>query len=317
MKGVFLDLDSLAAGDLDVSAFDGLLDEWQTWPATDPAQRLARIGDAEVVVTNKVVLDDEVLRSVPALRLICLTATGYNNVAVETARELGIAVSNVVAYATDSVAQHVLALILAHHTRLLDYNHDVRSGAWSRSEQFCLLDHPVRELRGMTLGIIGYGELGRAVARLAEAFGMQVIVAQRPGGLPVRDRKPLEEVLRRSDVLTLHVPLLDATHHMIDEKALRLMKTTALLINTARGGVVDNEALADALREGRIGGAGLDVLDEEPPPADHPLLADDIPNLVLTPHTAWAGRQARQNVVDETVANIRAFLAQRRRNRVV
>jgi glycerate dehydrogenase len=175
----------------------------------------------------------------------------------------------------------------------------------------------VRELRGMILGIVGYGELGRAVARLADAFGMEVMVAQRPGGLPVRDRKPLEEVLRRSDVVSLHVPLLDATHQLIDDEALALMKNTALLINTARGGVVDSQALAAALREGRIGGAGLDVLDVEPPPADHPLLADDIPNLVLTPHTAWAGHQARQNVVDETVANVRAFVAERRRNRIV
>lgn len=317
MKGVFLDLDSLAASDLDLAPFDGLLDEWRTFPLTEPGQRAANIGDAEIVVTNKVVLDEAILRSAPALRLICLTATGYNNIAIDTARELGIAVSNVVAYATDSVVQHVFALILAHHTRLFDYNASVRNGDWSRSNQFCLLDYPVRELRGMTLGIVGYGELGRGVARIAEAFGMDVIVAQRPGGLPVRGRYPLDDVLRKADVLTLHVPLLDSTHHLIDRQALQKMKPTALLINTARGAVVDNQALADALREGVIGGAGIDVLDVEPPPADHPLLAGDIPNLVVTPHSAWAGRQARQNVVDETVANIRAFLAERRRNRVV
>ncbi|MCB1774498.1 MAG: D-2-hydroxyacid dehydrogenase [Gammaproteobacteria bacterium] len=317
MKGVFLDLDSLAADDLDLTAFDGLLDEWRTFPMTEPGQRAERIGDAEVVVTNKVVLDDDVLSSAPALRLVCVTATGYNNIAIETARERGIAVSNVVAYATDSVVQHVFALILAHHTRLLDYSTSVRNGDWSRSNQFCLLNFPVRELRGMTLGIVGYGELGRGVARIAEAFGMDVIVAQRPGGLPVRGRHPLDDVLRRADVLTLHVPLLDSTHHLIDRQALEKMKPTALLINTARGAIVDNQALADALREGVIGGAGIDVLDVEPPPADHPLLADDIPNLVVTPHSAWAGRQARQNVVDETVANIRAFLAERRRNRIV
>ena len=146
---------------------------------------------------------------------------------------------------------------------------------------------------------------------------MHVVVAKRPGGQPVRGRHPLDDVLRRADVLTLHVPLLDSTHHLIDRQALEKMKPTALLINTARGAIVDNQALADALREGVIGGAGIDVLDVEPPPADHPLLADDIPNLVVTPHSAWAGRQARQNVVDETVANIRAFLAERRRNRIV
>lgn len=316
MKGVFLDLASLAERDLDLSEFDRTLDDWSTYPATAPAERQAHVGDAEIVVTNKVVLDDEILRAAPRLKLICLTATGYNNVAVDTARELGIVVSNVVGYATDSVVQHVFALMLAHHTRLFDYTAAVRRGEWSRSPQFCLLDYPVRELRGMTLGIIGHGELGHGVAAIAEAFGMRVMVSQRPGGEPVAGRHALDDVLRESDVITLHVPLLDNTRHLIDARALRLMKPTALLVNTARGAVVDNVALADALRRGEIGGAALDVLDVEPPPLDHVLLADDIPNLIVTPHTAWAGRQARQNVVDETVANIRAFLDGAPRNRV-
>ena len=316
MKGVFLDLASLAEQDLDLSAFAAVLDDWHTFPATAPDQRLEHIGDAEVVVLNKVVLDDEILRAAPNLRLVCITATGYNNVAIDTAQELGIVVSNVVAYATDSVAQHVFALMLAHHTRLFDYTAAVKRGDWSNSPQFCLLDYPVRELRGMTLGIIGYGELGHGVARIAEAFGMRVMVSQRPGGEPREGRHPLDQVLRESDVITLHVPLLENTHHLIDERALQLMKPTALLINTARGAVVDNQALADALRAGEIGGAGIDVLDVEPPPLDHPLLADDIPNLIVTPHSAWAGRQARQNVVNETVANIQAFIAGEPRNRV-
>ena len=317
MKGVFLDLASLAEQDLDLGAFARELDDWRTLPATAPDQRLAHIADAEVVVTNKVVLDETVLRAAPNICLICLTATGYNNVAVDVAHELGIVVSNVVGYATDSVAQHVFALMLAHHTRLFDYTAAVRNGEWSRSPQFCLLDFPVRELRGMTLGIVGFGELGQGVARIAEAFGMRVMVSQRPGGDPQEGRYPFDEVLRESDVISLHVPLLDNTHHLVDARALQLMKPTALLINTARGAVVDNKALAQALRDGEIGGAGIDVLDVEPPPLDHPLLADDIPNLIVTPHTAWAGRQARQNVVDETVANIRAFIAGEPRNRVV
>lgn len=316
MRGVFLDLASLAEQDLDLSAFDGVLDAWQTYPATAPDDRLAAIGEAEIVVTNKVVLDEAVLRAAPNVRLVCLTATGYNNVAVDVARELGIVVSNVVAYATDSVAQHVFALMLAHHTRLFDYTAAVRRGEWTRSPQFCLLDYPVRELRGMTLGIVGYGELGQGVARLGEAFGMRVLVSQRPGGEPRDGRVPFAQVLRDADVISLHLPLLDNTHHLIDAAALQAMKPTALLINTARGAIVDNRALADALRRGDIGGAGIDVLDVEPPPADHPLLADDIPNLIVTPHSAWAGRQARQNVVDETVANIRAFLDGAPRNRV-
>lgn len=319
MKGVFLDLDSLAADDLDLAALDGLLDDWVTWPATPPELVIERIADADIVVTNKVVLDADRLAAAPALKLICLTATGYNNIDVATAGARGIAVSNVVAYATDSVAQHVFALILAHHTRLFAYAADVRAGVWSRSSQFCLLGHPVRELNGMTLGIVGFGELGQGVARIAEAFGMRVMVAQRPGdaGPPGPGRHALADVLREADVITLHVPLLDNTRHLIDAAALAAMKPTALLINTARGAVVDNRALADALRAGTIGGAGIDVLDVEPPPPDHPLLADDIPNLIVTPHSAWAGHQARQNVVDETAANIRAFLAGERRNRIV
>jgi glycerate dehydrogenase len=316
MRGVFLDLASLAEQDLDLSAFDDLFGDWRTHAATAPAERQAHIADAEIVVTNKVVLDDPVLRGAEHLRLICLTATGYNNVALDTARELGIAVSNIAAYATDSVAQHVFALMLAHHTRLFEYTAAVKRGDWSRSAQFCLLDYPVRELRGMTLGVVGYGELGRGVARLAEAFGMRVIIAQRPGGEPKAGRVALDALLAEADVVTLHVPLLDSTRHLIDAQALRRMKPDALLINTARGAVVDNGALAAALRDGEIGGAALDVLDQEPPPLDHPLLAEGIPNLIVTPHSAWAGRQARQNAVDETVANIRAFLAGETRNRL-
>lgn len=316
MKGVFLDLASLAEQDLDLGDFDRVFDDWRTFPATAPEDRLANIADAEVVVLNKVVLDADILRAAPNLKLVCITATGYNNVDIETARELGIVVSNVVAYATDSVAQHVFALILAHHTRLFDYTAAVRRGDWSNSPRFCLLDYPVRELRGMTLGIVGHGELGQGVARIGEAFGMQVMVSQRPGGAPQPGREPFERVLREADVISLHLPLLENTHHLIDAAAMAQMKPTALLINTARGAIVDNRALAEALRAGVIGGAGIDVLDVEPPPLDHPLLADDIPNLIVTPHSAWAGRQARQNVVDETVANIRAYQEGGARNRV-
>jgi glycerate dehydrogenase len=317
MRGVFLDLASLAEQDLDLSGFDALFDDWQMYPRTLPAERLDRIGNADVVVTNKVVIDEAILTAAAQLKLVCLTATGYNNVAIDSARERGIVVSNAVGYATDSVAQHVFALILAHHTRLFEYNAAVRRGDWSRSSQFGLLDYPVRELRGMTLGIVGHGELGQGVGRLAEAFGMRVLVSQRPGGSSAPGRVALEQVLRESDVLTLHVPLLDSTHHLIDADALASMKPTALLINTARGAVVDNAALAEALRRGQIGGAGIDVLDVEPPPLDHPLLAEDVPNLIVTPHSAWAGRQARQNVVDETIANIKAFQNGSPRNRVV
>lgn len=316
MKGVFLDVATLAEQDLDLRAFGQHLEDWRQYPVTTAEQCVEHIADAQVVVINKVVLDEAVLNACPNIKLICLTATGYNNVAIDIARERGIVVSNVVGYATDSVVQHVFALMLAHHTRLLDYTDSVRAGDWSRSSQFCLLDFPVRELSGMTLGIVGFGELGQGVARIAEAFGMRVMVSQRPGGAPREGRYPLSEALREADVLTLHVPLLDNTHHLIDAGALALMKPTALLINTARGAVIDNLALADALRRRAIGGAALDVLDQEPPALDHPLLDKNLPNLIVTPHSAWAGHQARQNAVDETVENIRAFLAGEPRNRV-
>ena len=314
--GVFLDLASLHESDLDLSRLQASLPDWRFFPATAPEQRIERIADAEVVVLNKVVLDEAVLRALPRLKLISLTATGTNNIDLRTAAELGITVSNVRAYATDSVAQHVMAVMLAHHTRLLDYHAAVTRGDWSRSHQFCLLDYPVRELRDMTLGIVGYGELGRGVEHLARAFGMRILIAQRPGGGPQAGRVPLDELLAQADVVSLHVPLAPNTEKLIDARRLGLMQPHALLINTARGAVVDNQALADALRAGRIGGAAMDVLDVEPPPLDHPLLAGDLPNLILTPHTAWAGRQARQNVVDQTVANIEAYLSGRPRNTV-
>jgi glycerate dehydrogenase len=312
--GVFLDLASLHESDLDLSRLQASLPDWRFFPATSPEQRIERLADAEVVVLNKVVLDEAVLRALPRLKLISLTATGTNNIDLRTAAELGITVSNVRAYATDSVAQHVMAVMLAHHTRLFDYHAAVTRGDWSRSSQFCLLDYPVRELRDMTLGIVGYGELGRGVEHLARAFGMRILIAQRPGGGPQAGRVPLDDLLAQADVVSLHVPLAANTEKLIDARRLGLMQPHALLINTARGGVVDNHALAEALRTGSIGGAAMDVLDVEPPPLDHPLLAVDLPNLILTPHTAWAGRQARQNVVDQTVANIEAYLAGKPRN---
>lgn len=316
LSGVFLDLASLAEADLKLDELESCLPSWQRYPATSPEQVAERIHNAQVVVTNKVVLNASLIESASDLKLISITATGTNNVDLECAKARGVQVCNVTAYASDSVAQHVMAVMLAHHTRLLQYHAAVQRGEWSRSAQFCLLDYPVRELRDMTLGIVGFGELGRAVARLAEAFGMRVLVAQRPGGDPQEGRLPLDEVLRQADVLTLHVPLVANTRGLIDAQALSLMQSHALLINTARGAVVDNQALADALRSGQIGGAAMDVLDVEPPPLDHPLLAPDLPNLILTPHTAWAGRQARQNVVDATVRNIRGWLAGDAPNRV-
>jgi len=225
-------------------------------------------------------------------------------------------VCNVRGYATPAVVQHVFALILALRTRLVDYRRAVADGRWQRSPHFCLLDYPIRELTGSKLGIVGYGELGKAVARVAEAFGMQVLISQRPGGPERPGRLPLHELLHQVDILSLHCPLTPQTQGLIGGEALKLMRPDALLINAARGGIVDEAALASALRAGRLGGAGIDVLTEEPPLRGSPLLETGVPNLIVTPHIAWASRESRQRLVDEVARNIQAFLAGRPRNLV-
>lgn len=308
--GVLLDLDTMDRDDLDLAALRTALPHWDIHPYTETDEVPARIARAQVVVTNKVRVNRAAMDAASDLKLICVAATGTNNVDLEAARARGITVCNVRDYGTASVVQHVFTLILALTTRLPSYQRDVARGLWQDSRRFCLLDHPIRELSGLTLGIVGYGVLGQAVARTAECFGLRVRVAQSlvsPDSAP--DRVPLARLLAESDILSLHCPLTDQTRHLIDARALAAMKPDALLINTARGAVVDNAALADALRRGVIGGAGIDVLDQEPPPADHPLLAPDIPNLIVTPHIAWAAREARQRVIDQVTENIQAYLA--------
>jgi glycerate dehydrogenase len=252
----------------------------------------------------------------PQLRLIALTATGVDNVDVAAARQAGIAVANLRDYCTPSVVQHVFALLLALTHHVEDYDRFVASGEWGRSGQFSVFPFPIRELRGRVMGIVGYGALGRGVARVAEAFGMQVRVANRPGGTRVEGRIDLAELLPAADVLSLHCPLTPATRGLIGEQELARMKHDAVIINTARGALIDAAALATALRAGRLGGAGIDVLEREPPVDGNPLLAGDVPNLIVTPHVAWAARESRQRCLDELAANVRAFLAGERRNRV-
>lgn len=305
-SGAFLDLASVDRGDLDLSPLMASCAVWKLYEATPPEQVAERIADAEVVVTNKVVVGEEHLRSATRLRLVCVAATGTNNVDLEAATRLGIAVRNVLGYATPSVVQHCLARILSHFSRLPEYRASVAAGDWCRSEHFCLLDHPIDEIAGKTLGIVGFGELGRALARAAECLGMAVLVAARPGGDERAGRIPLSDLLPRVNVLSLHCPLTPETQGLIGASELRRMKPDALLMNTARGGIVDEPALADALRAGWIGAAALDVLSVEPPPPGHPLLAPDIPNLSLTPHVAWASRGARQRLLEGVAANIEA-----------
>ncbi|WP_457665059.1 2-hydroxyacid dehydrogenase [Thiolapillus sp.] len=308
MKAVFLDYASIDCGDLDRSMLASMASHWQWHHATDTGDILLRIQGADIVISNKVPLDRETLRQAPDLKLICIAATGTDKIDLVAASELGIQVSNVVAYATPSVVQHVFASLLALTTKLIPYHEEVRSGAWQAQGNFCLLNHPINELSGKTLGILGYGELGQAVAKVAECFGMRILVAQRPGSeqsLP--GRLPLHELLPQVDVLSLHVPLADNTRGLIGREELALMKAGAFLVNTARGGIVDEGALADSLRAGHLGGAAMDVLSQEPPLDNNPLLADDIPNLILTPHTAWASVEARQRLLEEIAANIQAF----------
>ena len=310
MRGVFLDRESLDRGDLDFSDLNRVLPDLRCYPATAPAELAARLAEAEVVISNKVVLDAAALERAPHLKLICIAATGVNNVDVPTATAQGITVCNCRGYATPAVVQHVFALLLAFCTRWPEYQQAVRAGRWQRASQFCLLDFPIRELAGKTLGIVGYGELGRGVARVAEAFGMRVLIAQRPGTVEtLEDRTPLPVLLPQVDVLSLHCPLTPATRGLIGAWELALMRRDAFLINTARGGLVDEALLADALRQGALGGAGVDVLSLEPPAHGNPLLAPDIPNLIVTPHSAWGSRESRQRLVGQLVENIQSYRA--------
>ncbi len=314
MLGIFLDRDSLDRGDLDFFALDNLIDDWRFYGLTRPDDLNDRIRDAEIIVSNKVGIDEAAFQAASRLKLICVAATGYNNVDLDAAQRHGVTVCNVRGYATPSVSQHVFTLILSLSIHLGSYRRAVMKGEWQRSPHFCLLDYPIEELAGRTLGIIGHGELGHAVAHLGEAFGMEVIIADHRGSAPSPGRLAFEQVLEAADVLTLHCPLNSETRGLIGAAEIRRMKPGALLINTARGGIVDEQALADALRDGRLGGAGIDVLSEEPPLHGNPLLADDVPNLIVTPHIAWASRNARQRLLDEIGDNISAFLAGTPRN---
>ncbi|MFN3713809.1 MAG: D-2-hydroxyacid dehydrogenase [Alcanivoracaceae bacterium] len=317
MRGVVLDLDTLRPEDLSLTGLMATLPVWHCHPATLPAETATRLAGCQVAVTNKVVIGRAEIAAAAELQLICVSATGTNNVDLEAARERGIVVCNVRDYAAASLAQHVFALLLGMATRWHDYAADVRAGDWSRSPMFCLMHRPVVELAGKTLGIIGYGVLGQEVARLATVFGMRVRVAQslQTDGAK-EDRVPLVELLAQSDVVSLHCPLTATTDRLVNADFLAAMKPGAWLINTARGGLVDELALKQALASGHLGAAVLDVLSVEPPPADHPLLDPAIANLIITPHNAWISRECRQRLLDGVVANILAWRADAPINRV-
>ncbi len=317
MKAVFLDFGTMGDG-LDLQELESLVDELVVYDQSPRDTVAARIAGADIVFTNKIRLTRELLDAAPDLKFIALTATGTDNIDTACAKEHGIGVANIRHYCTQSVVEHVFGVLLALTHSLPQYRASVRAGDWQRSADFCMLHYPVRELSTMTLGIVGYGALGQGVARVAREFGMRVLVSARPGTHSVPDgRVGFDALLAGSDVISLHCPLTDETRRLFGAPEFRAMKQSAILINTARGGLVDSQALADALANGEIAAAAIDVLPKEPPVDGDPLLDYEGDNLVLTPHIAWATDEARQNAIDELAANTRAFLDGDERNRVV
>jgi len=313
-KIVFLDRASLIA-DLRAPAF---AHEWVDHDQTQADQVLDRVQDASIVISNKVRLTGKVLAQVPSVKMIAVCATGTDNIDLDFCRERGVIVSNIRGYAVHSVPEHAFMLMLALRRNLLGWREDVRAGLWQQSDQFCLFTRPISDLHGSTLGLVGQGVLGRSVRKIAEAFGMKVLVAEHKNAATVREGyTAFDAMLGEADVISLHTPLTPETRHMISTREFGLMKSSAILINTARGNLVDEAALIEALRSKRIAGAGFDVLSVEPPREGNPLLDLDLPNFILTPHVAWGSRDAMQIMADQLINNIEAFVAGAPHNRVV
>jgi glycerate dehydrogenase len=288
---------------------------WQDYPASNVSELVEKLHAASIAITNKVPLRAAVLQQLPQLKMIAVAATGYDVIDIDYCKAHGIAVSNIRNYAVHTVPEHAFTLILALRRNLLAYRQDVANGRWQEVDQFCFFDHPIRDMYGATLGIIGEGALGQATAKIARGFGMKVLFADHaPPKVEGVEFTPFDVVLSTSDVISLHVPLTPETRNMIGMNELRRMKRTAILINTSRGGLVDERALADALTQGLIGGAGFDVLTKEPPKDGNPLLDLRLQNFILTPHVAWASDGAMQFLADQLIDNIEAFAAGKPRN---
>lgn len=308
---VFLDRESLIA-DLRAPSF---AHAWIDHEQTHPDEVVARLRDADIAIVNKVRLSADILAQTPKLKMIAVSATGTDIVDVAYCKAHGIVVSNIRNYAVHAVPEHAFMMMLALRRNLLGWRRDLRDGLWQQADQFCLFTRPVNDLFGSTLGLVGFGSLGHGMQKLAEAFGMKVLIAEHRNAAVLREGyTAFDSVLREADVISLHVPLTPETRHMISTREFGLMKSGAILINTARGGLVDEAALADALRSGRIAGAGFDVLSVEPPRDGNPLLDLDLPNFILTPHVAWSSREAMQLLADQLVDNIEAFVAGTPRN---
>ncbi len=316
MKLVFLDRKTLAPDiNLRTPTFPH---HWQSHEETAPHQVLERLQDADIAIVNKVRLGADLLSRLPRLKLVAIAATGSDNVDLDACRQAGITVCNIRDYSKNSVPEHALALIMALNRSLNAYHASIAAGRWQQSGQFCYFDYPVRDLAGQTLGLIGYGTIARDLEQLATALGMKVIVGARKGQPAGEGRVPFEQLLSDADVISLHCPLTSETRHLIGEAELARMKKDALLINVGRGGLVDEAALLTALKEQQIGGAGFDVVSEEPPVPDNPLMqALQYPNFILTPHVAWASHAAMQRLADQLIDNIDAFVAGKPQHRLV
>lgn len=317
MRAVFLDFGSVTRGDMDCTVLKQAISPWHFYDETSAEQVAERIKDAEVIVCNKFSLDRAAIFSAKRLKLICVAATGVNNVDLSVAAARNIPVCNVRAYATPSVVQHVFMLMLNLSRHFIEYHQLVRNGRWQTSTHFCPLDFGIEELSGKILGIVGFGELGRAVAEMARAFGMEVLIAEHKGSPARTGRLAFDQVICQADFLTLHCPLLEETRNLISLREFELMKPTAYLINTARGGVVNEKELLRSLSSGRIAGAATDVLQSEPPVHGNALLQYSHPNLIITPHVAWASRQSRQRMLDQIAVNIQNFLQKKPFNQVI
>nr|WP_319553187.1 D-2-hydroxyacid dehydrogenase [uncultured Vibrio sp.] len=293
--------------------------QWVEYGLTSPDQVVERLVDADIVISNKVILDQQVLAQLAKLRMVAVAATGFNNVDVDYCANHNIAVANVQGYATRSVPEHVIAMLFALRRNLFGYHQDIAAGEWQRDKQFCFFTHPIGDICGSTLGVVGSGALGEATAKLAQALGMEVLFAERKGATECRQGYvPFEEVLEQADAITLHCPLNEHTRNLISDAELKQMKPTAILINTGRGGLVDEQATVDALKNGEIAGAGFDVFTQEPADESNTLIANmAMPNLLLTPHVAWGSDSSIQRLADILIENINAFERGESVNRLV
>jgi glycerate dehydrogenase len=317
MRAVFLDFGSVTRNDMDCSSLERTIAPWRFYHNSAEEEVSARIRQAEVIVSNKVFIGREAIQAAQRLRLICVAATGYNNVDLIAAAKRHIPVCNVRGYATPSVAQHVFMLMLNLARHFVDYRELVKNGGWQASPFFCPLDFGIQELSGKKLGIIGFGELGKAVAHIAHAFSMHVLIADHKNQPPRPGRIAFDHVLQQADFITLHCPLSPDTQQLIGRREFELMKPSAYLINTARGGLINEADLLEYLHNKRIAGAAIDVIQGEPPQQDNLILRRQLGNLIVTPHIAWASKESRQRLLDQLAGNIENFFAHKPFNQIL